>query len=209
MPKAGRKSLCRCRLYCTVFNSATREYEGPGKLVSKATKYLHASDSRRLSITSHGYGPIKYNAALNRNRTNSIDGNESGDTQAVLELILQEFEWMSSWSVTSPTAPLIFVADPSSNGVYVRPSLESLLTANTGEYALKPNSQRNAIFLQVENSYCNMIHRLLDLPPNIGRTAALNLVKQGLVEINQSKGAEWTRIRDEHGHLNSNLVNTG
>ncbi len=118
-----------------------------------------------------------------------MDGHGSSGTEGLLPLILQEFEWMSSWSVTSQKAPLNFVNDPTMNGVYEQPSLDTLLVANIGKYALKSNSQRNTIFLQVENSYCNMVHMLLGLPPSIGRTAGLNLVKQGLAEINRKKAS--------------------
>lgn len=208
MPKAERKSLCRCHLYCTKLNRTTGEYEGLGKLVSRATKSLHASDSRRESTSAYGYSSNNFRS-ITRRRTNPTDGCNSDDSQAMLELILRESEWMSSWSVTSPTAPLIFINDPRLNGVYEQPSPDNLLSANTGKYALDSNSQRNETFLQVENSYCSMVHRLLDLRPSIGRTVALNLIEQKLAEIHGKKGLKWEQIRSEHAHLDNNIVDTG
>lgn len=174
---ASKKVICRCHLYCTSFNEATGEYEGPGQRVSYSTKLNHMKDSR-IPGTIFQCQVLPGAQRFQRHTPTTISD------------IMDEFMCLSSWSVLSNVKLLKFRNIPNMNGQYIQPSLDNILVVNSEIYALVSNSQSNQYFLAAESSYCNQLARLRCIPSSVECDIALYTIENELMRINRQKGLE-------------------
>jgi len=166
--------------------------------VSRSTRINHRRDEQRIKDNRRERIPI------------TPKSHAKSTPAATIERVKGEFQWLSSWPVSSSTKPFVFVHHPTSNGPYL--SAVDLLVEtdlNTGIYALKSGCRANDAYLLAETRYYRMIRILEQLDEYVGRAPLIDVIKDELIHINHLKGLEWSRQRASACPDGMPIVNTG
>lgn len=200
MPQ-GQSDLvyCRCRSYCTRWNHVSRQYEGPGQVISRRTRDNHVRDDR-TAAAMHQNRQLPLPMALPLN-------NPPQDLPHPHALLISEIDSIMELPFTHPNRPLVFLHDPSENGEFIWPTDDEITIPNRGPHALL-NHRNNKYYLFVEHRLCSIL-RDLQLLPGDADNQALNLrVDAELRNLVQQKCVEWSEQRG-NGGPGRPFVNTG
>ena len=215
----SRVVLCTCRSHCLTFNPETQVYEGEGTLIPKSTAANHRQDD----LNSQALDSFTENIAtqvLNYSYSPppELDDEDppplgfhgqlppSDDLYFVLEA---EAVHRCAWAPANRS--LVFAAVPSPTLQYQYPSTSEMRIPNREPYALNPEDNTNAAYLQNESRLCEILVSLVRRPASEPRERLLVRVCEGLAAMEHHKETEWNRQRTgsiarRHGY---SVVETG
>lgn len=207
----GRWTMCRCKTYCTVYNSQTGRYEGSGVRISSATARRHLQEDARVDTLDDLSGNAAFRAIDDpilptitpTGHTSYFhpDSTTPGfrsypRTQSHEDLFTLESEVWDRISWTPADTRLVFAEKPGPWQEFVYPRYSEVDLSNHGPHVLDPTDRANTAYMENERRLCEILVQVRELDPmDDARERLEDKVLEGLCTMRQHKEKEWNRQR--------------